>query len=211
VGNKNLHKYVYLRETMRFCFALTVPEGISRVSDPIHLSANFAAQVSSIGKEPAGWSRRVGREKRVRGMSFAVEKSRTIISAMVLGRKVTAQDVAWLRREVFAEGEVTRETADELFAVARARMNNAPEWIELFVELMTDYVVWQSRPTGVVTDEEAQWLIARADECKSMEALAALVNVLAEAQRAPQWFVTAVRARAAQWPGVEAALRARAG
>ena len=141
-------------------------------------------------------------------MSFAVEKSRTIISAMILGRKVTAQDVAWLRREVFAEGEVTRDTADELFAVARARMDNAPEWIELFVELMTDYVVWQSRPTGVVTDDEAQWLIARADECKSMEALAALVNVLAEAQRAPQWFVTAVRARAAQWPGVEAALRA---
>ncbi len=144
-------------------------------------------------------------------MSFAVEKSRTIISAMILGRKVTAQDVAWLRREVFAAGEVTRDTADELFAVARARMDNAPEWIELFVELMTDYVVWQSRPTGVVADEAAQWLIARADECKSLEALAALVNVLAEAHRAPPWFVAAVRARAAQWPGVEAALRARAG
>ncbi len=112
---------------------------------------------------------------------------------------------------MFAEGEVTRDTADELFAVARARMDNAPEWIELFVELITDYVVWQSRPTGVVTDDEAQWLIARADECRSIEALAVLVNVLAEAQRAPQWFVTAVRARAAQWPGVEAALRARAG
>ncbi len=144
-------------------------------------------------------------------MSFAVEKSRTIISALILGRKVTAQDVAWLRREVFADGEVTRDTADELFAVARARMNNAPEWIELFVELITDYIVWQSRPTGVVSEEDAQWLIARADECKSVEALAAMVNVLAEAQRAPQWFVTAVRARAAQWPGVEAALRARAG
>jgi hypothetical protein len=143
-------------------------------------------------------------------MSFAVEKSRTIISAMILGGKVTAQDVAWLRREVFAEGEVTRETADELFAVARAGMLNAPEWTELFVELVTDYVVWQSRPTGVVADEEAQWLIERADACKSIEALATLVNVLAEAHRAPQWFVAAVRARAAQWPGAEAALRARA-
>ena len=143
-------------------------------------------------------------------MSFAVEKSRTIISAMILGRRVTAQDVAWLRREVFADGEVTRETADELFAVARARMNNAPEWTELFVELITDYVVWQSRPTGVVTDAEAQWLIERADACQSIEALAAMVNVLAEAHRAPQWFVGAVRARAAQWQAVEAALRAKA-
>ena len=88
-------------------------------------------------------------------MSFAVEKSRTIISAMILGRRVTSQDVAWLRREVFAEGEVTRETADELFAVARAGMDNSQEWTELFVELITDYVVWQSRPTGVVTDADA--------------------------------------------------------
>jgi hypothetical protein len=143
-------------------------------------------------------------------MGFAVEKSRTIISAMIHGRKVTAQDVAWLRREVFADGEVTREAAEELFAVARAGMSNAPEWMELFVELVTDHVVWQSRPTGVVTDAEAEWLIARADGCKSIEALAVLVNVLAEAHRAPQWFVTAVRARATQWPGVEAALRARA-
>ena len=54
-------------------------------------------------------------------MGFAIDRSRTIISAMILGRRVTAQDVAWLRREVFAGGVVTREEADELFAVARAR------------------------------------------------------------------------------------------
>ena len=84
-------------------------------------------------------------------MGLAVEKSRTMVSAMILGRRITAQDVAWLRREVFAEGEVTREDAEELFAVARARMDNAPEWMELFVELITDHVVWQSRPTGIVT------------------------------------------------------------
>ena len=129
-------------------------------------------------------------------MCVAIDRSRTIISAMILGRRVTAQDVAWLRREVFGDGEVTREAADELFAVARARMNNAPEWTEFFVEMITDHVVWQSRPTGVVSDVEAEWLIRRADECKTVEALAALVNVLAEAHRAPEWFVAAVKARA---------------
>ena len=117
-----------------------------------------------------------------------------------------------MRREVFAEGDVTREVADELFEVARARMNNAPEWTGLFVELITDYVVWQARPTGVVSDAQAEWLIQRADDCQTVEALAALVNVLAEAHRAPQWFVDAVRARAkGGWPGVEAALSAAAG
>jgi len=134
-------------------------------------------------------------------MRFAIDRSRTIISAMILSRRVTAQDVAWLRREVFADGEVTREAADELFAVARARMNNAPEWTELFVELITDHVVWQSRPTGVVSEEEAKWLLDKAGDCKSVEALGALVNVLAEAHRAPQWFVAAVKARGGRMAG----------
>jgi hypothetical protein len=145
-------------------------------------------------------------------MCVAIDRSRTIISAMILGRRVTAQDVAWLRREVFSDGEVTREAADELFAVARARLMNAPEWTEFFVEMITDHVVWQARPTGVVSDAEAEWLVMRADECRTVEALAALVNVLAEAHRAPEWFVVAVKARAnGGWPGVEAALRAAAG
>jgi hypothetical protein len=143
-------------------------------------------------------------------MCVAIDRSRTIISAMILGRRVTAQDVAWLRREVFGDGEVTREAADELFAVARARMNNAPEWTEFFVEMITDHVVWQSRPTGAVSDAEAGWLVQRADECKSDESLAALVNVLAEAHSAPEWFIAAVKARAAGWPGVNEALLAAA-
>ena len=144
-------------------------------------------------------------------MAFSVDRSRTIISAMIHGRKVTAQDVMWLRREVFADSEVTRETADELFAVARAGLVNAPEWAEFFVEMITEHVVWQARPTGVVDDAKAEWLLARADECACLEAMAALVNVLAEAHRVPQWFLAAVRARAGQgWRGVDEALRASA-
>jgi hypothetical protein len=142
-------------------------------------------------------------------MGFVVERSRTIISAMILGRRVTAQDVAWLRREVFAAGDVTREEADELFAVARADMDNAPEWKELFVEMIAQHVVWQTEPAGVVNEERAVWLLMRVDECKSVEALAALVNVLAEARRAPHWFLDAVRARASGgWPSVSEALSA---
>jgi hypothetical protein len=142
-------------------------------------------------------------------MGIAIDRSRTIISAMILGRRVTAQDVAWLRREVFAGGEVTREAADELFAVARANMDNAPEWKEFFVEMIAQHVVRQAEPAGLVGEERAAWLLTRVDECKSLEALAALVNVLAEARRAPQWFLDAVRARASGgWPSVSEALPA---
>ena len=142
-------------------------------------------------------------------MAFTVDRSRTIITAMIHGRKVSAMDVAWLRREVFASGWVSREAADELFAVERAGLANAPEWTEFFVEMIAEHVVWQARPTGIVDEAQAEWLIARADECASVNALAALVAVLAEAHRAPAWFLAAVRARAARgWSGVDAAVMA---
>ena len=145
-------------------------------------------------------------------MAFKVDRSRSIIGAMILGRRVTAMDVAWLRREVFADGVVSREEADELFALERAGVAEGGEWTEFFVEMITDHVVWQSRPSGVVSDNQAEWLIERADACASVNGLAALVNVLAEAHRAPRWFLAAVRARAKRgWPGVDAALAAARG
>jgi hypothetical protein len=146
-------------------------------------------------------SRRGGKQGCV--MAFTVDRSRSIISAMILGRKVTAMDVAWLRREVFADGAVSREAADELFLVERAGVAQTPAWTELFVEMITEHVVWQSRPTGIVNEKQAEWLIERADSCASVNALAALVNVLGEAHRAPRWFLDAVRARARQWSGVD--------
>lgn len=142
-------------------------------------------------------------------MAFAVDRSRTIISALIHGRQVSAMDVAWLRREVFSDGDVSREAADELFEVERSPAVKAPEWTEFFVEMITEHVVWQARPTGVVNEAQAEWLIQRADESMSIDALAVLVNVLAEAHRAPLWFLSAVRSRATRgWPGVNEALAA---
>ena len=64
---------------------------------------------------------------------------------------------------------------------------------------------------GIVDEKQAEWLIERADSCASVNALAALVNVLGEAHRAPRWFLDAVRARARQWSGVDDAFSAAAG
>ncbi len=137
-------------------------------------------------------------------MPFTVDRSRSIISAMIVGGKITAMDVAWLRREVFADGVVTREAADELFAVERADIAKAPEWTDFFVEMVTDYALWQARPTGVLNESQAEWLLAQADSCMTINALATLVNVLGEAHRAPRWFLAAVKARAHRpWAGLE--------
>lgn len=140
-------------------------------------------------------------------MPFTVDRSRSIISAMIVGRKVTAMDVAWLRREVFADGLVTREAAEELFAVERADIEKAPEWTDFFVEIVTDYALWQARPTGALNETQAEWLLDQADSCATINTLATLVNVLGEAHRAPRWFLAAVRARAQrQWAGLDVAV-----
>ncbi len=143
-----------------------------------------------------------------KSMTFEVDRSRTIISSLIHGREVSTLDVAWLRREIFADGAVSREEADELFAVERSEIGKAPEWTEFFVELLTEHLVWQSRPTGILSDDQAEWLIQHADRSMTVNALAVLVNVLAEAHRVPQWFLAAVRSRAAlAWPGVSEALQ----
>jgi hypothetical protein len=140
-------------------------------------------------------------------MSHPIDRSRSIIGALILGKRITAVDVAWLRREIFAEGQVTKEQAEDLFDVERAGVESDHEWTTLFVELLTDHVVWQARPTGVVNDVKAEWLLSKADACRSANALAALGAVLAEAHRAPSWLAGAVRKRLAEgWRGVDPAL-----
>ena len=144
-------------------------------------------------------------------MPFTVDRSRSIISAMIVGRKVTSLDVAWLRREVFADGLVTREAAEDLFAVERAPIVKAAEWTDLFVEMVTEFALRQARPTGVLNEAQAEWLLEQGDSCMTVNALAALVNVLGEAHRAPRWFLAAVRVRAQHsWSGLEIAVAATA-
>ena len=141
-------------------------------------------------------------------MAFEVDRSRTIITAMILGRRITAMDVAWLRREVFGSGEVSREAADELFAVECAGLANAPEWTEFFVEMIVEHVVWQSGEPGVLGEAESEWLVERVNQCGSSNALAALAAALAEARRAPASLVAAAQTRV--WPVAAALLQAQA-
>lgn len=131
--------------------------------------------------------------------TFEVDRSPTIISALVHGGVVNGLDVAWLRREVFGDGRVSRQQADELFAVARSRAVKSADWTAFFVEKITDHVLGQSSRAASVGPDEAQWLIAKVDEASSREGLAALANILSKAERAPQWLVAAARDRAGRW------------
>ena len=137
------------------------------------------------------------------------EKRRAAVAALETATFIDTHTVDRLRREVFEDGVVGRDEADALFAVERRGVSSCVEWQDFFIEAIVDYLLWQTRPTGVLNEAKAEWLIAQADRTRSLSAFAILVAILDEAQRTPRWFAPAVRGRAQKgWPGLESALAA---
>lgn len=111
---------------------------------------------------------------------------------------VAVADMAVLRGLVEEAGGLSRAEIDALVTIEASPAPKCEEWTPFFIDAVTDHMVWQARPTGVVNESQGEWLIAMADRCNSPAALGALANVAAEAHRLPLWFVAAVRARLAR-------------
>ena len=110
-------------------------------------------------------------------------------SASVARKRITPADVAMLRREIFANGIVSRAEADRLFALDTACSDRCAEWRILFVEAITDYIVHQEKPCGYISAENAEWLIqavSHDDVVDTGAELELLVNVLEEAKFSPE-------------------------
>ena len=138
-----------------------------------------------------------------------LDDGRAAILELLQRGVVTVDDIRRLRRDFFTDGEASQAQAEALFAIERSGIANCAEWTEFFVEVITSHVVWEQRPTGIVSEEQAQWLIDQVDRTKSVTALAVLVNILAEADRIPAWLPASARGRAAAgWKGVDEALDA---
>nr|WP_246673443.1 hypothetical protein [Mesorhizobium sp. B2-4-14] len=101
---------------------------------------------------------------------------------------ITPQDVVMLRRDVFADGVVTRGEAEALFALDQTARDKCAEWAPFFVEAVTDYIVHQERPEGYISQDNADWLIrtiSRDGMVDSRTELELLVHVLEEAKSSP--------------------------
>lgn len=138
-----------------------------------------------------------------------LDSGREAIMNILQRGKLGSDDIQHLRRDVFAMGAVSQSDAEGLFAIERSGLGHTSEWADFFVEAITDFTVWQMRPTGVVSETQGEWLLEQIDQTKSMTSLAALFNILAEADRVPAWLPAAARGRvAAGWNGVAEALEA---
>lgn len=97
-------------------------------------------------------------------------------------------DILALRRALYADGVVSAEEAKILFDLNAACAEKADGWAELFVEGLTDFIVYQEKPHGYLTAANADWLIAeisRDGVVDSRTELELLVNVLDKARWAP--------------------------
>jgi hypothetical protein len=74
--------------------------------------------------------------------------------------RIDESDVALLMRDILPEGALQREDIDVLVALDRAVKNSCEFWRNWLVAVSVDFAVWMSRPTGIVTREQAHWLVA---------------------------------------------------
>jgi hypothetical protein len=134
-----------------------------------------------------------------------IEERRAALADVCARPAIGRADVQHLRRVVFEDGIVGRQEAECLFALERRLTPDCAEWRDFFIEAIVDHLLCQTRPSAVLNEEKAEWLIAQADGTRSFSAFAILVTVLDEAQRVPRWFAPAVRGRAQKgWPGLAA-------
>ncbi len=126
------------------------------------------------------------------------------LAALIGRRKITKTDVASLRASEIGLGLRSRTEAEMMFAIERSSAEKCRGWSEFMVEVLTDFVVWDQRPSGTLTEETALWLSDQVGEVPTPASLALLVAILDEAETIPPWLTSAVRLRASKLFGNEA-------
>ena len=75
-------------------------------------------------------------------------------------KRISEEDVQLLQRSILEDGLASREEADVLIALDRAVDAAHPAWAVYLIGAVVEFVVWTSRPTGVVDADTARWLVA---------------------------------------------------
>ncbi len=80
---------------------------------------------------------------------------RTFINTVIDNKRITAEDVRYLKSCILENGIGSRLEANALLSLDRT-LDTDPSWAEFQTAVMVDYMVWGSRPTGRVP---AAWLV----------------------------------------------------
>ncbi|WP_181705247.1 hypothetical protein [Chthonobacter rhizosphaerae] len=110
------------------------------------------------------------------------------VLSLVRKGRIDPEDVQRLRATVYGKVIVTREEAEWAFALDERVPETCPEWTGFFVEMVTDFVVWQEQPRGYVTPAATAWLVGAVSDrnlVKTRSELEVLIRVLEAAQSSP--------------------------
>lgn len=99
--------------------------------------------------------------------------------------RIAAADVLALRRRVFLKGVVTPADAEIVF-VLNDQLQEAADasWPPFFVEALTDFIVCQAEPRGYISEENADWLIARVSHSGNVDTVTELELLISALERA---------------------------
>lgn len=100
---------------------------------------------------------------------------------------VSADEVLFLRRKVFADGVVSPAELDALFDLADRAQDGDAEWFQFFAEAAADFYLREEEPHGYLTPEEFRSLKARVTRNGHANALeiALLVKLMETAAQTP--------------------------
>lgn len=124
-------------------------------------------------------------------------KTLTELKAAVLEDGIIdAAEVAEIKEVIYADGIIDAEEAEFLFALndAVSGKENAPEWAQLFIEAITDFVLADEVSPNVVDADEAKYLIdaINGDGVVDATELALMVNIIDKAESCTDEFIAFV-------------------
>ncbi|MEO1135993.1 MAG: hypothetical protein AAFW68_05180 [Pseudomonadota bacterium] len=100
---------------------------------------------------------------------------------------VSADEVLFLRRTVFANGIVERRELDALFDLGDRAQDGDPEWFQFFAEAAADFYLREEEPQGYLTEQEFGSLKERVlrNGCASSLEIALMVKLMETATQTP--------------------------
>ena len=108
------------------------------------------------------------------------------MAQLMTSGSIGSQSVLELRRNVFADGVMTRGEAQMLLDLDRAAKDKCAEWAPFLYEAVSDYIVHQERPSGYISQDNATWLQNTLANDSAETTIGLLVHVLEKAKSAPE-------------------------
>ncbi len=117
---------------------------------------------------------------------------RDFVDVVLESRQICDADVNRLARDILADGVLCHEVIDVLVALDRAVATPNANWAEFLVATTVDYVVWTSRPTGLVDRALAHWLVTTLSigDGPTANAMRIAFEVVREAERCDEILIS---------------------